>query len=173
MGVTWFDGVAAVVILVSAVHAYQAGLIRDIFGILAFAVAGVAALMLSHATWTFLSHIGALAGVATPLLVTLAIFVIVYLLIKIVTGRIASSVDSTHAGGAIDRGLGGLYGLARAVFLITLVVFALRLVAGDPSKDRDAMMPDGVAHAVTFPIFNALADCLIKNLPKSAGGQAV
>ena len=172
LGLTWFDIVAAVVVIGSAVHAYNMGFIRDIFGVVAFVVAGLAALMLAHSATALVAQV-APKGAVTPLLVTLGVFLIVYVLIKVVTGRIAISVDNTKTGGSIDRGLGGVYGLARGIFLMTLIVFALRSVAGDPNESRNTLMPDAIAHSATFPFFNGLATTLVARLPKSAGGQAV
>lgn len=171
---TWFDGAALVVVLVSAVQAYNGGIIRDIFGIVALLAAIAAAYMFSGDVTAIAGRVLPADGGWHALIVPFALFLVVYFSIKSLAGRIAGTIDHSQAGGAIDRGLGFLYGAARGVLLVSLLVLALKGVAGDPKADRRAFFPESITHAATYPLYDGVANAIAAILPKShAAGVSV
>lgn len=124
---TWVDGVAAAIILVSALLAYSRGLVREAMAILGWVGAAIVAFIFAPAAVPFvrelpgvgkflsdsceLSVVAAFAGVFAIGLVVAALF----------TPLFASLVQRSALGG-VDQALGFLFGVARGVVLIAVAL---------------------------------------------------
>jgi len=161
-GLTWFDGAAGVVVLISTIHAYRTGVIREIFSIVAFVVAAIVAVFLTAHLAGFVERAANLSSSIATLGTGLGLFLVVFVLIKMVGGRLAMTADSGNAGNAVDRGLGLGYGVVRGVLIVTLLVVALRMIAGDPEQSRHTLMPESMTKSATFPLYAAVADKMVK-----------
>ena len=112
---TVFDIVFLLVVLVSALVGYARGAIKELVTLFAFllaAMAAVTALPLAGKLFRRLVH-PAWAGNATAVLV---VFVLVYVLLRILGSLVTRHVHSSRLGG-LDRGGGAVFGVGRALVL--------------------------------------------------------
>lgn len=112
---TVFDIVFLLVVLVSALVGYARGAIKELVTLFAFLLAAMAAVFaLPVAGRLFRSVVHpAWAGNATAVLV---VFVVVYVLLRVVGSLMTRHVHSSRLGG-VDRGGGAVFGLGRALVL--------------------------------------------------------
>ena len=127
-GFTLVDGIAAGVILLSAILAYSRGLVREAMAIAGWVGAAVLAFVFAPSVQPLikevpvlnsfladnceLSIVAAFAGVFAVGLIVAALFTPLF-----------SSVVQRSALGGIDQGLGFLFGVARGVLLIAVAFF--------------------------------------------------
>jgi membrane protein required for colicin V production len=168
-GLTWFDAAAGVVVLVSAVHAYRTGVIREIFSIVAFVLAAIAAIFLTAHLGGIVERMTALPSSIATLGTGLVLFLVVFILIKMFGGKLALTADRGNAGNALDRSLGLGYGIVRGVLIVALLIVALRMLAGDPEQSRHKLMPESITRSATFPLYDAVADKAVKLADKMRG----
>lgn len=121
---TAFDLVTLAVVLASALAGLWRGLVREVLSLVAFAAAGVAAVL-----WGPLVH-QYLAGLIHNSLLRMAlgyagVFLLVLLGVGVINLALGTLIRSTGLAPA-DRGLGGLFGLVRGL----LIMFVLVLGAG-------------------------------------------
>jgi len=166
LGLTWFDLAAGAVVLISAYHAYGTGVIREVFSIAAFVVAAIVAIFLT----SYLAGVVERATTWPHNIVVLAtgivLFVVIFVLIKMVGGKLALTADRGNAGNALDRGLGLGYGVVRGVLIIALLIAALRMLAGGNEETR---IPDAITKAASFPLYASVADEIVKLAHKVRG----
>lgn len=146
---TWVDAVLLAVIVISALHAFFRGLVREALGVGAWIGAGLMALI-------GLPHVRPLIQpyVEQPYLVDAiaagGIFLAVLIILKIIISWIAGLVQASILSG-LDRVLGLVFGVARGAFLIVLayIVGTLALPAPDrwPTPVREARALPYVADA--------------------------
>ena len=112
---TVFDIVFLLVVVVSALVGYARGAIKELVTLFAFLVAAMAAIFaLPVAGKLFRSIVHpAWAGNATAVLV---VFVVVYVLLRILGSLLTRHVHSSRLGG-LDRGAGAVFGVGRALVL--------------------------------------------------------
>lgn len=145
LGLTQFDLIVLVLLLISAAVGFARGAMREIIALAALVVgAAVAIFTLSesapavrkviHPDW--LGTAAALVGV----------FLIAYLLIRILGGLFARQIQETDFLGALDRSIGLAIGLARGL----LVLGALNLMfnAATPTDLR----PHWIVGSTTWPL---------------------
>lgn len=147
MGLTGFDIFAGAVLLISAGLGFARGGTREVVTLSAF-VAGVATAILGvrfaapvarrfiHAPW--LAHVVAL----------LVLFLIGYVIVRLIGGRIIQGVRDTALSGP-DRVFGLAIGVVRGLVAVGLVVILIR-AATPPER-----MPQWFTHARLYPVANA------------------
>ncbi len=149
---TVFDIVFLLVILVSALVGYARGAIKELVTLFAFGLAAMAAVFalpvagklargLVHPAW---------AGNATAVLV---VFVVVYILLRILGSLLTRHVHSSRLGG-LDRGAGAVFGIGRALVLAGafFLVFS-RITPPDLS-------PKWITGGLTWPVARKSAEVL-------------
>ena len=112
---TVFDIVFLLVVLVSALVGYARGAIKELVTLFAFLVAAMAAvfaLPVAGKLFRAIVH-PAWAANATAVLV---VFVIVYIVLRILGSLLTRHVHSSRLGG-LDRGAGAVFGVGRALVL--------------------------------------------------------
>jgi membrane protein required for colicin V production len=130
--VTWLDLAVLGVLLLSIAWGLWRGLIRELFAILGWVIAFLAANLLA----------GPLAGempeaIKSPEMRLMAAFAAVFvgaLFVTALVGLLVSKIVSAVGLVVFDRVLGGAFGIARAL----LVVIAVALLAGLTSAPRNA-----------------------------------
>ena len=158
-GVTQFDLLVAALLLISAAVGFARGAAREIaalvarVGAAAFAVFGLPVFspmvrQVVHPNW--------LAAVATLVLV----FVVTYILLRLVGGMLARQIQQSHFIGTLDRSIGLLIGLARG--LIVLGALNLLFNAATP-KD---LQPRWIIGATTWPLAQNMGRLLTALAPK-------
>jgi membrane protein required for colicin V production len=121
---TGFDLAAILVVALSGAQGFLRGIVRSLIGLAAWATGLVAAIATAPSLARFLP-----AFPDAPLLPLAIAFVLVFVLAVVAGALVAWPLHAVihKAGlGFVDRGLGGLFGLARGVVLL----LAFALVAG-------------------------------------------
>lgn len=135
------DGVALVVVLVSAVLAYSRGFTREVLAILGWAAAAVAAFYFAPQVVPLVQEIPYVKDViATSCqLSILAAFAVVFavalVVLSIFTPLFAAAVQES-ALGPIDRGAGFLFGILRGALLVIVAILVYQS-AGQAVPDVD------------------------------------
>ena len=138
---TWVDFAVLGVLLVSAIHAFMRGLVRELLGIGAWIAALAAAAKGLPYGRNFAGQ-----WITAPRWVDPVTFVVIFLaaliVLSLVARRLANLVRESALGG-IDRSLGVLFGLARgAALVICAYIIAGMTVAVDhwPEPARNARL---------------------------------
>lgn len=160
-----FDIVVLIVIGLSSVMAFARGLIREVFSIVAFFAALIAALTGHRLLLPYLDGM-----INNPLIAAIAsgvlIFLIVYIAITILTGILAKAAHSSGEIGALDRGGGLIYGFARGFLIIAVAVVMVRSVTGPSETTPQATTPEWLTKAQTYPYFERAAVVLEGLVPQ-------
>ena len=158
-GVTQFDLIVAVLLLLSAAVGFARGATREIaalialVGAAAFAMYGLPVFspMVRH-----IVHPDWLAAVATLVLV----FLVTYILLRLVGGALARRIQQSNFVGTLDRSIGLVIGLARG--LIVLGALNLMFNAATP-KD---LQPHWIVGATTWPLAQNMGRVLTALAPQ-------
>jgi membrane protein required for colicin V production len=166
LGFTWFDFAALVVLGLSGVMAFARGLIREVFSIIAFIGAAIAAVffagMLRPLVESFTPLSGPLASVAAGLL----IFLVVFIVITVITSTVAKTAHQSTEIGSFDRAAGLAFGVLRGVLVVALFVLLMRQTTGEDTSDP-AVPVEAIRGARTYPIYSSVASALEAVLPQA------
>ncbi|NIQ01831.1 MAG: hypothetical protein GWM98_16690, partial [Nitrospinaceae bacterium] len=122
---TTFDTLALILIGASMAYSIWKGMVREAFSLIALVTAYLIALNYYPDLASFIGDVISEETVANIL--SFIILFISGLLFVSLVGRIAKKfLHSTHAVSGWDRLLGGIFGLAKGVFLILIVMFPLQ-----------------------------------------------
>jgi membrane protein required for colicin V production len=157
-----FDAVALAIILISGIMAFARGLLREVFSIVAFIGAGLAALYLSHMV------VPLLAGTFKPPIVAefaaaILVFLVVFIAVTLVTSMLTKAVHQSPEIGMLDRLTGLAFGVLRGVLILALVVLLMRHITGAPQ----APMPTWMTEARLYPILEKAAVTVESVIPKA------
>ena len=172
-GFTLIDGVAAAVIVLSAILAYSRGLVREAMAIAGWIGAAVLAFVFAPSVQPLvkeipvlnklladsceLSIIAAFAGVFAIGLVVASLFTPLF-----------SSVVQRSALGGIDQGLGFLFGVVRGVLLVAVAFF----VYDKASLTNSVAMIDNSRSAKVFASFQDRINASVpENVPNWIVGR--
>jgi membrane protein required for colicin V production len=158
MPITIFDGIVIGVILFSAVLAMVRGFSREILSIVSWGGSAVAAYYLYPLLVPYALQYKADTKIAT-IASAAVIFLLALIIISFITIRIADFIIDSRIG-ALDRTLGFLFGAARGLLLMVVVVaFWNWLVA-------PAARPDWVNNAKSKPFLDSMVEKLTAALPQ-------
>ena len=167
LGFTWFDFAALVVLGLSGVMAFARGLIREVFSIIAFIGAAIAAVffagMLRPMVESFTPLSGPLASVAAGLL----IFLVVFIVITVITSTVAKTAHQSTEIGSFDRAAGLAFGVLRGVLVVSLFVLLMRQTTAEDTSATVDPMQDAIRGARTYPIYSSVASALESVLPQA------
>ena len=166
-GFTWFDLVALAVIALSGIMAFARGLIREIFSIIAFIGAAIAAVFFAEMLRPLVESVTSLRGALASVAAGLGIFLVVFIAITVVTSMVAKTAHQSTEIGSFDRAAGLAFGVLRGVLVVSLFVLLMRQTTGDASISPQAAMPEAIADARTYPIYRAVAEALEHVLPQA------
>ncbi len=155
-----FDILAALVLIVSAIVGFSRGATRELVSVISFLAAVALAVMALRYTAPFALTVIKTEWIAKALAV-LVVFVIVYVILRIIGGGLARRIHETDLG-SLDRVIGLGFGLVRG--LIVLGVFSLVFSAAIPAEQ----MPAWVTGAKLYPLTEVSADALRSLEPKGA-----
>ncbi|SDW96438.1 CvpA family protein [Litoreibacter albidus] len=156
-GFTIVDGVAAGVIVISAILAYSRGMVREILSIVGWVAAAVVAFIFAPQAVPLakeIPYLNTLIEGCEPATITAfaLVFAVALVIVSIFTPILSGAVQRSVLGG-LDQGLGFLFGVARGALLV-IVAFVIydRVVADqaipmvDDSRTAKvvAQMSDGV-----------------------------
>lgn len=165
-GLTWFDFAAFIVVALSAIMAFARGLIREMFSIIAFIGAAIAGVFFSPMFQGMVENLTSFRGSPARLAAGIAIFLIVYIAVTVVTSAVAKTVHQSTEIGNFDRAAGLVFGVARGVVIGALLVLFLRNNIDNPTNPGESM-PEDIASARTYPIFEGVAVAFETTLPQA------
>lgn len=167
LGFTWFDFAGLVVLGLSGVMAFARGLIREVFSIIAFIGAAIAAVffagMLRPIVENFTPLSGPLASVAAGLLV----FLVVFIVITVITSTVAKTAHQSTEIGSFDRAAGLAFGILRGVLVVSLFVLLMRQTTVEDTTQPADPMQGAIRGARTYPIYDSVASALEAVLPQA------
>jgi membrane protein required for colicin V production len=156
MPLTILDMIVIVVVLISATLAMVRGFVREVLSLASWVVA-VAAAYYFHKPVVPLVKPYIESGTAATIIAAAAIFFIALIIASYLTTKISDFVLDSRVG-AIDRGLGFLFGAARGLLLLVIaLLFFNWLVPESP--------PKWVTEARSRPILDDLGQQLVAALP--------
>jgi membrane protein required for colicin V production len=156
--VTPFDIIAGLLLLVSGVTGWVRGASRELTSALSFIFAAAIALFGLRISGPIFRKLMDPDWAATAAAV-LVVFVIFFLIFRLVGGRITATLQDSSAG-LLDRAVGATFGVIRAC--VILGVFNLLLHLATP-PDR---MPHWVEDSMFYPISEASGQVLKVFAPK-------
>lgn len=134
-GFTIVDGVAAAVIVISAILAYSRGFVRECLSIAGWVAAAIVAYMFAPQAVPLakeIPYVNTLIEACEPATITgfALVFAVVLVVVSIFTPIFSGAIQRSALGG-IDQGLGFLFGVARGVLLIVVAVVIYDRVVAD------------------------------------------
>jgi membrane protein required for colicin V production len=159
-----FDIVILLVVAVSAILAFARGFVREFLSMAAMFIAILAVLWGSPMLRPPMREMIETGWVADATTVGL-IFVLVYVAVRVATGRIHEWIHDSEPLGILDRTAGLLFGVARGFVLMAVAALVVTSVA-PPS-----MLPKSLREAKFYPMVMITADAL-KHLAPQAGQVA-
>lgn len=151
------DGVAAIVVLLSAWIAYLRGFVREVFSLATWVGAVVAtAYFYPQASEFVRQHIE--TQLAADLAAGIGVFFVSFILLRLVSGAIAEAIAGSEHN-AIDRAAGFLFGILRGVLLLVVAYMAFAWFV--PEEEQ----PSWLENAKVTPMLREGARELEKILP--------
>ena len=132
-GFTIIDGVVALIIVVSALLAYSRGLVREAMAIAGWIGATILAFLFADKVQPLIKQlpvVGDFIGDSCELSIIAsfaAVFAVALVVVSIFTPLFASIVQRS-ALGALDQGLGFLFGVLRGILLVAVAFFVYQTV---------------------------------------------
>lgn len=167
LGFTWFDFAALVVLGLSGVMAFARGLIREVFSIIAFIGAAIAAVFFSSLLAPFVESFTPLSGPLASVAAGLLVFLIVFIVVTVITSTVAKTAHQSTEIGSFDRATGLAFGILRGVLVVALFVLLMRQTTGDDPTTPADPMQDAIRGARTYPIYSSVASALEAVLPQA------
>lgn len=157
---TGFDILVLIVVGVSALLAFARGFVREVLSMLALVLGILAAL------WGLpVFRDGARDHIDPPwmadVVLVVVLFLLVYVGVRVVTGRIHEWIHDSEPLGMLDRSAGLLFGAARGFVVLALGVLAVTTVA------RPELQPKFLTEARFYPLLALMADSLRHLAPEA------
>lgn len=157
---TQFDIFAGLLILVSALIGFMRGATREVITAVSFIAAMAFSVLLLRYTGPAARHI-VHSGWLAVVLALVIVFLIAYIALRLLGGRLARGIQETEGFGTIDRTLGVGIGLVRA--LVVLGVFSLVYTTATPQARR----PKWIEHAALYPLSAESGKLLMAFAPRT------
>jgi membrane protein required for colicin V production len=166
LGFTWFDFAALVVLGLSGVMAFARGLIREVFSIIAFIGAAIAAVFFAGMARPIVESFTPLSGPLASVAAGLLIFLVVFIVITVITSTVAKTAHQSTEIGSFDRAAGLAFGVLRGVLVVSLFVLLMRQTTASDTQTADPVQ-DAIRGARTYPIYHGVASALEAVLPQA------
>ena len=162
--VNLIDILVVVVVVLSALLAFARGLAREVFGLGAWIVAGIATFFGFPQARPIARDLIPASELIADVVAGLVIFVVVLAALTIV-GQIVSGYIQRGAGGALDRTLGFIFGVLRGAVLICL---AYMLFGSFVQEDE---WPPWVDEAKTMPYIRQGVSAIREVVPREVADE--
>lgn len=156
MPFTILDIIVLLVILISAVLAMVRGFVREVLSIASWVIAAGAAYLLYKSVIPFLAPYFDSQTVQI-IVAAAAIFFVALIIASYITMKISDFVIDSRVG-AIDRGLGFIFGAARGLLLVVIALSFFTWLVQKP--------PAWVVNARSTPVLEGLGERLMASLPE-------
>lgn len=167
LGFTWFDFAALVVLGLSGVMAFARGLIREVFSIIAFIGATIAAVFFAGMMRPLVESFTPLSGPIASVAAGLLIFLVVFIAVTVVTSTVAKTAHQSTEIGSFDRAAGLAFGILRGILVVALFVLLVRQATPEDATRPADPMQDAIRGARTYPIYSGVAQALEAVLPQA------
>ena len=147
-----FDIVILAIVGVSGLVGLSRGAMKEMTNVAAFVLAVFIAVFGLRFSGPIAAH-SVHPGWAANIVAIGGVFLVAYIILRIIGGAMTGSVRHSPQVGGVDRVLGLGFGLVRGLVMVGLVVMVLDTAFGDH-------MPQGVAGAKLFPLAQASATAL-------------
>ena len=107
------------------------GFVKSVFSIAAWVIAFIVPFFLSKPATLLIAKFDSSGKFATGSIVFVGLFILTFIIVKIIGHNLSKSVKK-GALGLVDRLLGGIWGAARALLIISLVLLLLKGIANLP-----------------------------------------
>ena len=155
MPLTILDIIVIVVVLISALLAMVRGFVREVLSVASWVAAAGAAYLGYKPLFPVVQPYFQSKTVAV-IVAAAAIFFIALIVASYITMKISDFVIDSRVG-AIDRGLGFVYGAVRGLLLLVVTFIFFRWLVSPE--------PPWIAHARSEPVLTSLGDRLMAALP--------
>lgn len=156
---TLFDLIAFSLLAISGGVGFYRGAVREMMSVLALIIAAAGALWGLRVSGPIAREMMDPDWIANVAAV-LAVFIAIYVVLRLIGGRLANQVQATQFLGFLDRSMGAAFGLIRS--LVVLGAFSLALQAASPPE----RMPQWIAGAALYPLTRAAGEVLKTFAPK-------
>lgn len=157
---TWIDGAALAIILLSAAISAVRGFVREVLGVGAWIGAGVAAVHYFPLVQPYISSVLPASAKNFALYGAMGVvFIVVLIVLSLISALIGGMVRESALSG-LDHSLGLVFGAARGAVIICIAYIALGIA--EPASQ----WPDPVANARFLPWAYSGATALVALLPK-------
>ena len=157
---TLFDIIALSILGVSALVGFARGALREVTTVVAFILAAFAAVFGLHFLGPMARREVHPAWLGNSI-VLLLIFLVVYVLLRVISGGMTRSLHTT-ALGAVDRSIGAGFGLIRGLVALGLINMGLHMAPGA------AGAPAWITQAKLYPLSETCADVIRLVGPKGS-----
>lgn len=170
-GFTLIDGVVAGIVIMSGLLAFARGFLREMMSILGWIVAAVVAFMSAGQVEPLVKELPVVGGFleqSCELAVIAsfaAVFAVVLVVVSIFTPLLSGMIKLSPIG-ALDSGLGFVFGVARGILLIAIALIVYEQVM---VNDAIAMVEDSRTMAVLGDVANSVEE----QIPEDATGWIV
>ncbi len=146
-----FDILVLIIVGISALLAFARGFVRELLSMAALVIGVLAAV------WGLPAFRDAVRGMLQPNWVAdtatvVGIFLLVYIAVRVITGRIHEWVHDSEPLGILDRSAGILFGVARGFVIAAIPVLLLNSVA------KKEMRPKFITEAHLYPFLAITAE---------------
>lgn len=164
-GFTLVDGIVAIVLIISAILAYSRGFVRELLGISGWVVAAIVAFIFTPDAVPLIQEIpvefvqdffGGNCGLAM-IAAFGALFALTLIVFAIFSPIFAGAIQRS-ALGAVDQGLGFLFGLVRGILLVLVALVLYDFIVG--AGDGYAMVEDSVTRDVLRDTQSTMLDSI-------------
>ncbi|MGE0594826.1 MAG: CvpA family protein [Hyphomonadaceae bacterium] len=166
-GFTWFDFAALAILALSGIMAFARGLIREVFSVIAFIGAAIAAVFFAEMLRPTVENTAGLSGPLASVAAGLIVFLVVFIAITVVTSAVAKTAHQSTEIGSFDRAAGLAFGILRGVLVVALFVLLMRQTQPDTGAAPQDPMQDAIRGARTYPIYEGVARALEAVLPQA------
>lgn len=159
MGLTQFDLIVAVLLVISAGVGFARGAIREVAAMVALVAAAFLAIYGLPKAAPFAQHV-----IHTPWLAAIAalvgVFLVTYALLRLIGAGIARQVQKTHVLGTLDRTVGLGIGLVRG--LVVMGGLYMMFNAATPEDLR----PHWITGSASWPVARSMGTLMSDLAPK-------
>lgn len=168
MELTIADGVVALIILVSAMLAYNRGLTREVMAIGGWIVAALAGFYFAPMLSPIVLEIPIVGEMlqSSNTLTALAAFALAFvgalIVLSFFTPLLSTAIHNTPLA-PVDRGLGFLFGIARGVLLVGVIYLLYDLLV--PENERVPMIEASASHGMISDAAEAIRERAPTQMP--------
>lgn len=159
LGLTQFDLIVLTLLLISGAVGFARGAVREVAALVALLAAGFLAIFGLPVSAPIVREVVRPDWLGTAAALIL-VFLITYILLRLIGAGLAKRVQATDVVGALDRSVGLLIGLGRG--LLVLGALFLMFNAATPEDLR----PRWITEAATWPLAGEMGDFIEGLAPK-------